>query len=482
MRRVKQIRGHNTDFERRTGGNRYCVPGLTNASCWREAQRYLVGGVNSPVRSFRSVGGRPFFVDRGRGAYLWDVEGKRYLDYVGSWGALILGHRHPEVMHAVREVLARGTTFGTPTPWETALAREITRALPSIEQVRFVSSGTEAVMSAVRLARAVTGRSKVLKFDGGYHGHLDALLTRAGSGMATLGLPGSPGVPRQVTQDTITVAFNDLAAVERAARQHRCELACILVEPVLANMGVIPPAPGFLEGLRRIARRARALLIFDEVITGFRVGYGGAQALYSVKPDLTVLGKVIGGGFPIGAYGGARCWMSRVAPSGPVYQAGTLAGHPVAMAAGLATLRALSEPGTYERLNRRARQLRNGLVLLAQKAGLHVTANQVGGLVSLFFAERPVRSGAAARASDAGRYARYFRGMLARGVYLPPSPYEAWFISTAHGARETSKTFEAHAAALKVISKESAVRRTTEKSRFKNEISRHKCLEMTDRS
>ena len=422
---------------------------MTNASCWKEAKKYLVGGVNSPVRSFRSVGGRPFFVDRGRGAYLWDVEGKRYLDYVGSWGALILGHRYPEVIRAVREALARGTTFGTPTPWETALAREISRAIPSIEQVRFVSSGTEAVMSAVRLARAGTSRSKGLKFDGAYHGHLDALLTQAGSGMATLGLPGSPGVPRQVTQDTITVAFNDLPAVERAVRRHGGELACILVEPVLANIGVIPPAQGFLQGLRRIARRTGALLIFDEVITGFRVTYGGAQTLYGVKPDLTVLGKVIGGGFPIGAYGGARRWMKQVAPSGPVYQAGTLAGHPVAMAAGLATLRTLSEPGTYELLNRRARQLRNGLVLLAQKAGLHVTANQVGGLLSLFFTERPVRSGGQARGSDARRYARYFRSMLAQGVYLPPSPYEAWFVSTAHGARELGKTFEAHVAALK---------------------------------
>lgn len=423
----------------------------SNASCWKEAQRYLVGGVNSPVRSFRSVGGRPFFVDRGQGAYLWDVEGERYLDYVGSWGALILGHRHPAVVRAVQEALSRGTTFGTPTPWETALAKEIARAIPSIEQIRFVSSGTEAVMSAVRLSRAATGRTKVLKFDGAYHGHLDALLTRAGSGMATLGIPSSPGVPRKVTQDTVTVAFNDLRAVEQTVRRHRRDLACVLVEPVLANIGVIPPAPGFLEGLRKLTRRAGALLIFDEAITGFRVGYSGAQGLYGVRPDLTVLGKVIGGGFPIGAYGGARRWMRQVAPSGPVYQAGTLAGHPVTMAAGLATLQVLREPGTYEALNRKARQLRNGLVLLAQKAGLHVSANQIGGLLSLFFADRPVKNGAQARASDARGYARYFRGMLARGVYLPPSPYEAWFISTAHGARETGKTFEAHVAALKEL-------------------------------
>jgi len=426
---------------------------MTNNSCWREAQKYLVGGVNSPVRSFQSVGGRPFFVDRGRGAYLWDVEGKRYLDYVGSWGALILGHRPPEVMEAAEEALARGTTFGTPTPGEAALAREITRAIPSIEQVRFVSSGTEAVMSAIRLARAATGRSKILKFDGAYHGHSDALLACAGSGLATLGIPASPGVPRGVTADTITVAFNDLEAVKAAVRRHGKELACVLVEPVMANIGVIPPALGFLQGLRSLTRRCGALLIFDEVITGFRVAYGGAQALYGVRPDLTVLGKVIGGGFPVGAYGGGRRLMKRVAPSGPVYQAGTLSGHPVAMAAGLATLKALQRPGTVELLSRNARRLRNGLVLLAQKAGFPVTAHQVGGLLTIFFTGGPVRNADEARASDARRYARYFRSMLAQGIYLPPSPYEAWFLSTEHGPREMSRTFEAHAQALKELTR-----------------------------
>lgn len=424
---------------------------LTNEQCWEEAQRYLVGGVNSPVRSFRGVGRRPFFVDRGAGSYLWDVEGRRYLDLVGSWGALILGHRHPEVMRAAEEALRRGTSFGTPTPQETALAREITRAIPSMQQVRFVSSGTEGVMSAVRLARAATGRSKILKFDGGYHGHLDALLTKAGSGMATLGLPSSPGVPAEVTQDTVTAPFNDLGEVERAIRRHGKDLACVLVEPVLANIGVILPTPGFLQGLRKLTRRAKALLIFDEVITGFRVGYGGAQRLFGIEPDLTVLGKVIGGGFPIGAYGGGRRWMRWVAPSGPVYQAGTLAGHPVAMAAGLATLAVLRRPETYAGLDLMGRTLRTGLVLLAQKQGIQVTVNQLGGLLSLFFTDGPVRDRSGAERADARAYARYFRGMLARGIYLPPSPFEAWFLSTAFGTRELRVTHQAHADTLRTL-------------------------------
>ena len=434
--------------------------GKTNAACWAEAQKVLVGGVNSPVRSFRGVGGRPFFVDRGRGPYLWDVEGKRYLDFVGSWGALILGHRNPAVMRAAARALGKGATFGTPTPGEAELAREIVKAVPSIEQIRFVSSGTEAVMSAIRLARGATGRPKILKFDGAYHGHSDALLARAGSGLATLGIPASPGVPRGVTADTITVPFNDLAAVEAAVRKHGRQMACILVEPVMANIGVIPPAPGFLEGLSRLTRRCGALLLFDEVITGFRVAYGGAQSLYGVKPDLTVLGKVIGGGFPVGAYGGARRWMSKVAPAGPVYQAGTLSGHPVTMAAGLATLKRLQRPGTYELLEKRARQLRTGLLLFAQRAGFKAAVNQAGGLLTLFFAESPVRNGEQARASDARLYRRYFHGMLSRGVYLPPSPYEAWFLSTAHGMREIEKTLLAHAETINVIARSGATKQS----------------------
>lgn len=421
---------------------------LTNKVCWQEARRYLVGGVNSPVRSFQAVGGAPFFVDRGSGPYLWDVEGNRYLDLVGSWGALILGHRHPAVLQAVRRALERGTTFGTPTPAETALARQIRRAIPSMEQVRFVSSGTEAVMSAVRLARGATGRAKLLKFDGGYHGHLDALLTRAGSGLATLGLPGSPGVPKGVVQDTLTGSFNDPEGLEWLMRRHGAQVAAVLVEPVLANIGVVLPAPGFLKRLRELTRRHGALLIFDEVITGFRVAYGGAQALYGVEPDLTVLGKVIGGGFPVGAYGGPRRLMQRVSPVGPVYQAGTLAGHPVAMEAGLATLSVLKGPGFYTRLDRTGRTLREKLLALAKQAGLTVQIPQVGGLLSLFFSDRPVENAAQARRSDVARYARYFRVMLQCGVYLPPSPYEAWFLSAALGDREIAALLRAHAGAL----------------------------------
>ena len=420
----------------------------TNAACWREAQRYLVGGVNSPVRSFRAVGGSPFFVDRGRGAYLWDVEGKRYLDYVGSWGALILGHRHPTVVKAIEEALARGTTFGTPTPGETKLAKEIADAIPSMEQVRFVSSGTEAVMSAIRLARAVTGRRKILKFDGAYHGHLDSLLTKAGSGMATLGIPSSPGVPKSVTQDTVTVPFNDVEAFSQAIRRSAKELACVIAEPILANIGVIPPEKGFLHTVRALTKRIGALLIFDEVITGFRVGTGGAQELYQVRPDLTILGKVIGGGFPIGAYGGSKGLMRRVSPSGPVYQAGTLAGHPVAMAAGLATLQIVKGPRFFEELKERGDGLRRGLVGLGLKSRVPVVVHQVGGLLSLFFSDERIRDAASAKGTDTRRYARYFRRMLAQGIYPPPSPFEAWFLSAAHGSQQVQETLAAHRKAL----------------------------------
>ena len=425
--------------------------GVTNEACWAEARKVLVGGVNSPVRSFQKVGGRPFFVDRGRGPYLWDVEGKRYLDYVGSWGALILGHRPPEVLKAIQQALKRGTTFGIPTPWETALARAIRRAIRSIEQVRFVSSGTEAVMSAVRLARAATGRRKILKFDGAYHGHLDSLLTRAGSGLATLGLPGTPGVPPAVTEDTLTVSFNDPEEVEKTVRRHRKDLACILVEPVLANIGLILPEKRFLQMLRQLTRKVGALLLFDEVITGFRVAYGGAQERLGVEPDLTILGKVIGGGFPIGAYGGAKRWMRLVAPEGPVYQAGTLAGHPVACAAGLATLEALAQRNVYAGLDRAARRLCDGLTLGAQQKKIPVSVPQIGGLLSLFFAKRPVRNAEDARRIDSRRYARYFHKMLEDGIYLPPSPFEAWFLSTAHGEKELQATLRAHRRALEEL-------------------------------
>jgi glutamate-1-semialdehyde 2,1-aminomutase len=428
----------------------------SNRTCWQQACQVLVGGVNSPVRSFRAVGGQPFFVERGKGPFLWDVEGNRYLDYVCSWGALILGHRPPAVIQAVKRGLARGISFGTPTPWETALAYAIRRALPHLQQVRFVSSGTEAVMSAIRLARAVTGRQKLLKFDGAYHGHFDPLLTQAGSGLATLGLPFSPGVPRAVTKDTITVPFNDFDAVERAVRRFKDDLACVLVEPVLANMGVILPADGFLAFLRRLTRKVGALLIFDEVITGFRVAWGGAQRYFGIEADLTILGKVIGGGFPIGAYAGPKRWMRHVAPTGPVYQAGTLAGHPIAMAAGLATLEELARPSVFDRLNGTARQLADGLVRKASKAGVSVTVMQLGGLLGLFFTNRPVRNAQDARSSDTQRYARYFQTMRTLGIYLPPSPFEAWFISTAHGSDEVKMTIHAHAQALSANSARTA--------------------------
>ncbi len=424
---------------------------MTNAGCWKEAQKYLAGGVNSPVRSFRAVGGHPFFVRRGEGPCLWDVEGRRYLDFVGSWGAGILGHRPAAVLRAVERALKNGTTFGTPTCAETELARVITEAIPSIEQVRFVSSGTEAVMSAIRLARAATKRRKILKFDGAYHGHSDALLTQAGSGLATLGLPGTPGVLDSVTRETITVPFNDPAALEHAFQRHGKELACVLVEPVMANIGVIPPGIGFLLTLRELTRRAGTLLIFDEVITGFRVAYGGAQAASGVKPDLTILGKVIGGGFAVGAYGGCRDLMQRIAPAGPVYQAGTLSGHPVTMAAGLATLQQLRRPGTYERLQKKTAELAKGLVLLAHQTGIPARASHAAGLLTLFFTDRPIRNAADARSSDSGRYARYFCRMLQQGVYLPPSPYEAWFLSTAMTGSDLEKTLRAHASAVRAL-------------------------------
>lgn len=419
-----------------------------NAACWKEAQRYLVGGVNSPVRSFQAVGGAPFFVDRGQGAYLWDVEGKRYLDFVGSWGALILGHRHPEVIKAIQEALERGTTFGTATSAETALARMISEAIPSMEQIRFVSSGTEAVMSAIRLARAATKRSKVLKFEGAYHGHLDSLLAKAGSGMSTLGLPASAGVPAHVAADTINIPFNNEAALKEAIRRHRKRLACVLVEPVMANVGVIPPADRFLPLLRKLTREEKILLIFDEVITGFRLAYGGAQRLFGLQPDLTILGKIIGGGFPIGAYGASRRLMGWVAPAGPVYQAGTLSGHPVAMAAGLATLKVLRRPGTYLRLNQNGQRLQKDLISISRGIGVPVVVHQIGGLLSLFFSKGPVRNGRDANRASRQRYVGYFRQMLRRGVYLPPSAYEAWFLSTAMGEPELEWTARAHRAAL----------------------------------
>jgi glutamate-1-semialdehyde 2,1-aminomutase len=409
-----------------------------------EAQRYIPGGVNSPVRSFRSVGGTPPFIARGRGARLEDVDGNRYIDYVMSWGPLILGHADPGVVAAVCEAAGRGTTYGAPTAAEVELARLICAAMPPVEMVRLVSSGTEATMSALRLARAATGRPLVVKFAGCYHGHVDALLVQAGSGGLTFGVPDSPGVTAAAAGDTRVLPYNDLDAVEALLASEGDRVAAVIVEPVAGNMGLVPPAPGFLPGLRRLCDRAGALLIFDEVITGFRVGWGGASALYGVRPDLVCLGKVIGGGFPLAAYGGRRELMAQVAPSGPVYQAGTLAGNPVAVAAGLATLRRLQEPGTYERLAELGGALAAGLRRLLPEA--HVAS--LGSMFTVFFTPQPVRSLADALRADTERYARFFHAMLARGVYLPPSQFEVGFVSLAHTPDDVEATLAAAAAAV----------------------------------
>ena len=396
------------------------------------AQRVIPGGVNSPVRAFRGVGGRPFFVDRASGARIWDVDGNGYIDFLGSWGPLILGHAAPAVVEAVVDAAHRGTSYGAPTGCEVEIAEAITEAYPSMEMMRLVSSGTEAAMTAIRLARGATGRDVVLKFDGCYHGHADSLLVKAGSGGATFSLPDSRGVPGSVATLTLTVPFNDQEAVRRAFRERGGEIAAIIVEPVAGNMGVVPPKPGFLEGLRAICSEAGALLIFDEVITGFRVAYGGAQALYRVRPDLTCLGKIIGGGLPVGAYGGRRDLMEHVAPLGGVYQAGTLSGNPLAVAAGLATLRALRDPASYTRLEQLGALLQEGLEAAARKAGVALTVNRVGSMLTGFFCEGPVTDYASAKRSDTARYARYFHAMLQRGVFLAASQFEAVFVSMAH--------------------------------------------------
>jgi glutamate-1-semialdehyde 2,1-aminomutase len=400
------------------------------------AQRVLPGGVNSPVRAFRGVGGTPRFIARGEGPWLDDVDGHRYLDLVLSWGPLILGHAHPEVVAAIVEAAGRGTTYGAPTEVEVRLAERVVELFPSLEMVRFVSSGTEAVMSAVRLARAATGRRAIVKFDGCYHGHADALLAAAGSGVATLGLPDSPGVTPATVIDTLVAPFNDLSAVEALFAARGADIAAVLVEPVAGNMGVVPPAPGFLEGLRALTRRAGSLLVFDEVMTGWRVHPIGAQVLYGVRPDLTILGKVVGGGLPAAAYGGSRALMEQIAPAGPVYQAGTLSGNPLAMAAGLATLDVLARPGTWERAERWAARAEDAIVRAAEAAGVAVTVQRAGTMLTPFFTDSPVRDYAAARRCDRAAYGAFFHAMLEGGVYLPPSAFEAAFTSAVHGDAE----------------------------------------------
>lgn len=415
------------------------------------AQRYLPGGVDSPVRAFKAVGGDPLFIARGKGSRIWDVDGNEYIDYVCSWGPLILGHAPPAVVQAIQAAAENGTSFGAPTELEIELARLITEAMPGVEMVRFVNSGTEATMSALRLARAATGRPLVIKFAGCYHGHVDSLLVAAGSGAMTFGIPDSPGVPPAVAQTTLVLPYNDLAAVERAFASHGREIAAVIVEPVAGNMGVVPPRPGFLEGLRQLTRDHGALLIFDEVITGFRLGYGGAQALYGITPDLTCLGKIIGGGLPVGAYGGRRDLMRLVAPVGPVYQAGTLSGNPLAMSAGIATLQALRQPGVYAQLEERAAALAEGLTAAARAAGVPVHCARAGSMLTLFFTDQPVVDYDTARQADTRRYAAFFRGMLDEGVYLAPSQFEALFVSLAHTPDDIAQTVAAAERVLRTL-------------------------------
>jgi glutamate-1-semialdehyde 2,1-aminomutase len=409
-----------------------------------EASKLMPGGVSSPVRAFKAVGGTPFFVERGEGAYLVDVDGNHYVDYVLSWGPLILGHAHPRVVGALEEAVRRGTSYGTPSPLEVELAALVRDAMPSVELVRFVSSGTEATMSALRLARAFTKRTKIVKFTGCYHGHADLLLVEAGSGVATFGLPDSPGVTPGAVADTLTAEYNDLAEIERHFAAYPDEIAAVIVEPVAGNMGLVVPEDGFLEQLRRMTTREGALLLFDEVMTGFRVHPGGAQALYGVTPDLTMLGKVIGGGLPVAAYGGRREIMERVAPSGPVYQAGTLSGNPLAMTAGIETLRELALPGVFAGIARTTERLVDGLARAAADAGVPVQAAHVGTMFGMFFSEKPILRWEDARLeADTDRFARFHRLLLDRGVYLAPSQFEAGFVSAAHGDAEIDATIAA---------------------------------------
>lgn len=420
-----------------------------SAAAFAEAKKVMVGGVNSPVRAFKSVGLTPVYVDRGSGSRITDIDGNTYIDYVCSWGPLIVGHAHPLVVHALQDMAAKGTSFGAPTLIETEMARLVVERIPSIDIVRMVNSGTEATMSALRLARGYTKRSKILKFEGSYHGHADALLIKAGSGVATLGLPDSPGVPESVAGNTIAVPYNDIEAVKLAFEKFGEDIAAIIVEPVAGNMGVVPPLPGFLQSLRDVTRQYGALLIFDEVMTGFRVGLNSAQGLFGIDPDLTCLGKVIGGGLPVGAYGGKKEIMEQVAPSGPIYQAGTLSGNPLAMVAGLTTLRLLGEPGVYEELERKGARLEEGFSKNSAEAGIPCTINRVGSMVCPFFTDQKVINFETARTSNLERFKTYFGEMLNQGVSIAPSQFEGMFVSTAHSDEDIEATIEAHRMALR---------------------------------
>ncbi|MGJ0489796.1 glutamate-1-semialdehyde 2,1-aminomutase [Methylobacter sp.] len=420
------------------------------AVLFSDAKRVIPGGVNSPVRSFSGVGGTPVFIDRASGAYIYDSQGNRYIDYVGSWGPMVLGHAHPEVITAVRVAAEKGLSFGAPTEIETRMAERVTELVPSIDLVRMVSSGTEATMSAIRLARGYTGRDKIVKFEGCYHGHSDSLLVKAGSGALTLGVPSSPGVPAAFAEYTVTLAYNDSEAVKALFADIGEQIACIIVEPVAGNMNCIPPVPGFLETLRQVCDQYGSVLIFDEVMTGFRVGLHGAQGLYNITPDLTTLGKVIGGGMPVGAFGGKRKIMECLAPLGPVYQAGTLSGNPVAMAAGLKTLELIARPGFFEDLTAKTEKLTTGMKQRAQEAGIALTTNAVGGMFGLFFTEaEQVTSFAQAMQCDQNLFKRFFHAMLEQGVYLAPSAFEAGFVSAAHTDEDLNQTLDTAEAIFK---------------------------------
>jgi glutamate-1-semialdehyde 2,1-aminomutase len=407
------------------------------------AQNLMPGGVSSPVRAFKSVGGQPIVFDSVKGAYIWDVDGNQYIDYVGTWGPAICGHAHPDVIGALHEALEKGTSFGAPSVLENVLAEMVINAVPSIEMVRFVNSGTEACMSVLRLIRAFTGRDKIIKFEGCYHGHADMFLVKAGSGVATLGLPDSPGVPKSTTTNTLTAPFNDLEAVKALFEENRDEIAGVILEPVVGNAGFITPDAGFLEGLRELTQEHGALLVFDEVMTGFRIAYGGAQEKFGITPDLTTLGKVIGGGLPVGAYGGRRDIMAMVAPAGPMYQAGTLSGNPLAMTAGIKTLELLQKPGTYEYLDRITKKLADGLQQIAQETGHAACGGHISGMFGLFFTAGPVHSYEDAKKSDLAKFSHFHRGMLERGIYLAPSQFEAGFTSVAHTEEDIDQTLAA---------------------------------------